>query len=296
MNNVLEINNLSKNFGNIRAVNNLSLEVNSGDIYGILGPNGSGKTTTLGIILGVIRASKGSYTWFGKKADSQNRKKIGSILETPNFYPYLSAYKNLQITADIKGVSYNEIESALKTVNLLDRKSDPVSDYSLGMKQRLALAGALLGEPEVLVLDEPTNGLDPQGIADVRGIIQKTAKDGKTIIIASHILDEVEKICTHVAVIKKGNLLSAGSIQKVLNKEEKIDISSEKPDELENIFKDYKGVKNITRNRDIITLSVDDTVMPAEINKFLFERGIILTHLSVSHKSLESLFLELTAE
>ncbi|MBC7474435.1 MAG: ATP-binding cassette domain-containing protein, partial [Candidatus Sericytochromatia bacterium] len=198
--NILEINNLSKNYGKLKAVNSLSLTVQKGNIYGLLGPNGSGKTTTLGIVLGVINSSSGDFRWFNSDEKTKSRKKIGAILETPNFYTYLSAYKNLQIVADIKGVDYQRIDTVLKTVNLFERKKDNFAGYSLGMKQRLALASALLSDPDVLVLDEPTNGLDPQGIADIREIIQKTAREGKTIIIASHILDEIEKVCTHVAV------------------------------------------------------------------------------------------------
>ncbi len=296
MSNILEINNLSKRYGKIQAVNNLSLTVEPGNIYGILGPNGSGKTTTLGIILGVIRANSGNFKWFGENPRPQSRKRIGAILETPNFYTYLSAYKNLKIVADIKEIGYDRIEPVLKLVNLYERRNDPMSNYSLGMKQRLALASSLVADPEVLVLDEPTNGLDPQGIADVREVIQKTAKEGKTIIIASHILDEIEKICTHVAVIKKGNLLASGNIHDVLSKDDKIEVAADDLNMLENILKDFKGVKNIVRAGKKVVLSVDSSVEPTELNQFLFENKIILSHLSVSRKSLESTFLELTAE
>lgn len=293
---ILEINNLYKRYGRIQAVNNLSLQVEPGNIYGILGPNGSGKTTTLGIILGVINANKGNFSWFGEKPNAKSRKRIGAILEAPNFYTYLSAIKNLQIVADIKEVSYDSIEPVLKMVNLFERRNDPMSNYSLGMKQRLALASSLLADPEVLVLDEPTNGLDPQGIADVREVIQKTAKQGKTIILASHILDEVEKICTHVAVIKKGNLLASGIIQNVLSKEDKIELAADDLNKLENVLEGYSGIKNISREGNKVIISITDSVSAAGLNKYLFEKGIILSHLSVSRKSLESTFLELTAE
>jgi ABC-type multidrug transport system ATPase subunit len=201
---VLEINNLSKNYGRIKAVDQASFSVEKGQVFGILGPNGSGKTTTLGIILDVIQPSEGSYQWFEEPNSHQQRKKIGSILETPNFYPYLSAVNNLKIVADIKGIDYSDIERVLKVTNLVDRKDDKFKTYSLGMKQRMSIASALLGDPEVLVLDEPTNGLDPQGIAEVRNLIIELGNQGKTIILASHLLDEVEKVCTHAAVLKKG--------------------------------------------------------------------------------------------
>jgi ABC-type multidrug transport system ATPase subunit len=293
---ILEINGLSKRYGKIQAVNNLSLKVETGNIYGILGPNGSGKTTTLGIILGVINANQGDFSWFGERKSSGNRKRIGAILETPNFYTYLSAVNNLKIVADIKEVSYDRIDPVLKLVNLYDRRNDPMSNYSLGMKQRLALASSLLADPEVLVLDEPTNGLDPQGIADVREVIQKTAREGKTIIIASHILDEIEKICTHVAVIKKGNLLASGSIQNVLSKEDKIELMAADLNKLESVLSGYNGIKGISREGSKVIISITDTVEPDALNKYLFESGVILSHLSVSRKSLESAFLELTAE
>jgi ABC-2 type transport system ATP-binding protein len=293
---ILEINNLSKRYGRIQAVNNLSLLVETGNIYGILGPNGSGKTTTLGIILGVINPNKGNFSWFGERAGSRSRKRIGAILETPNFYTYLSAVKNLQIVAEIKETGFDRIDDVLKMVNLYERRNDPMSNYSLGMKQRLALASALLADPEVLVLDEPTNGLDPQGIADVREVIQKTARQGKTIILASHILDEVEKICTHVAVIKKGNLLASGNIQNVLAKEDKIELAADDLNKLESVLDGYQGIKHISREGSKVVISVSGSVNSTALNKYLYENGIILSHLSVSRKSLESTFLELTAE
>ena len=294
--NILEIKELNKNYGKIKAVNQLSLNVEQGNIFGLLGPNGSGKTTTLGIILDVIKSSSGNYKWFGSENHVESRKKIGAILETPNFYTYLSAYNNLKIVADIKSVSYSRISNVLKTVNLFERKDDPVSNYSLGMKQRLALASALLSDPEVLVLDEPTNGLDPQGIADIREIIQKTAQEGKTIIIASHILDEIEKICTHVAVIKKGNLLASGNIQNVLSRDDIIELSSSNLELLENSLNNYPGIKKISRVGNKIRISIDQNVAAEEINRFLFNQEIVLSHLSIIRKSLEETFLELTAD
>lgn len=246
--------------------------------------------------MGVINQNSGTFNWFEQAPSAKLRKKIGAILETPNFYLYLSAYKNLEVVADIKNIPNVNIDSVLKTVNLFERKNDPVSTYSLGMKQRLALASALLGDPEVLVLDEPTNGLDPQGIADIREIIKKIANEGKTIIIASHILDEIEKICNHVAVIKNGVLITAGHIKEVLSKNDIMELSSNDLDKLESAIRDFPGIKDIIKEKDKIKLSVDENVKPENINKFLYEKGIILSHLYVSKKSLESIFLELVAE
>ena len=216
--NVLQIQNLTKNYGAITAVNQLSLSIKSGEIYGLLGPNGSGKTTTLGMILGIIEPDSGTYNWFdGKDKEDDSRKRIGTLLETPNFYPYMNAMKNLEIVAHIKKAKDVPYQELLELVNLYHRRTHPFKNYSLGMKQRLAIAAAMIGNPDVLIFDEPTNGLDPQGIAEVRHTINKIAKQGKTIIMASHILDEVEKICSHVAIIKNGNLLATGTVGSIIS-------------------------------------------------------------------------------
>ncbi len=213
---VLEINNITKHYKTVTALNNVSFSVPEGSVYGILGPNGSGKTTLLGIILDILKPSSGSFTLLGKPADAEVRKQVGTLLETPNFYHYLSGERNLRVAAHIKGKGFNEIDNVLQKVNLYQRKLSKFNTYSLGMKQRLAIASCLLGDPQVLIFDEPTNGLDPNGIAEIRELIQRLAQEGKTIIMASHLLDEVEKVCTHVAIIKNGNLLTAGSVDEVL--------------------------------------------------------------------------------
>ena len=229
---VLEIKNLTKNFGSFKAVNNLSLTVEKGNVFGILGPNGSGKTTTLGMVLDVLNPSEGSYSWYGDSQRTNNRKKIGSILEHPIFYPELSGYKNLEISSLIKGIDESRIEEVLTRVDLIKRKDSPFSSYSLGMKQRLALAAALLSNPEVLVLDEPTNGLDPEGIRQMRELIISIAKEGKTIIISSHILDEIQKMCTHYAILKDGKLLKQGAIGDILSSKNQFLLDSNSNEEL----------------------------------------------------------------
>ena len=225
---ILNINGLSKSYGKVKALNNLNLQINQGEIFGILGPNGSGKTTTLGILLSVLNADSGSFSWNGQQPSKYDRKKIGSLLETPNFYPYLTAKQNLSIVCKIKEVNESEVDRVLSIGDLTNRANSKFKTFSLGMKQRLAIASALLGDPNILVLDEPTNGLDPQGIAEIRGIIIDLAAAGKTIIMASHILDEVEKVCTHVAVLKLGNLLTTGPIQTVLNNQAQVFVVSDK--------------------------------------------------------------------
>ena len=224
---VLTIKNLSKSYGKIQALQDLSLEINEGEVYGILGPNGSGKTTTLGIILGILSADSGSYTWFDGKYGAGHRKRIGAILETPNFYPYKTAEDNLSIISHIKGVKTDNYDELLELVNLAHRKKSAFRTYSLGMKQRLAIEATMIGDPDVIIFDEPTNGLDPQGIAEVRQTLTKIADSGKTVIMASHILDEVEKICSHVAIIKNGHLLATGSVGSILSDDITVELQSE---------------------------------------------------------------------
>lgn len=293
MREILSINNLSKSYGKVHAVQQVSLTINQGEIYGVLGPNGSGKTTTLGMILDVLKADSGSFSWFGKAPDKSIRKKIGSLIETPNFYPYLSARQNLGIACQIKQVPESEIERVLGIVNLTERANSKFKTYSLGMKQRLALASALLGNPDVLVLDEPTNGLDPQGIAEVRTIIKDLVSQGKTIIMASHILDEVEKICSHVAVLKSGKLLTYGPIQAVLNKQEQVYVAANDMGLLKVVLGQIDGVSSIKESSNKIYLMLAQGKDSAYLNKALFEKGIVVNELGVQKPDLEANFLEL---
>lgn len=271
-------------------------------IYGILGPNGSGKTTTLGMLLGVINANSGSFSWFGNGTKDENRKRIGSLLETPNFYPYLSAEQNLEITAKIKGVesAHTEIERVLKMVDLYDRKSSKFSTFSLGMKQRLAIASALIGSPEVLVLDEPTNGLDPKGIAEIRDLIIEIGNKGKTIIIASHILDEIEKVCTHCAILKNGKLLRTGTINEIIGNQENTLIKIRATDykELEKIIENDAEISiyNKDAEHSSLIISVSKNKTPEQINRYFFDKGVVLSELIVYNESLENQFLNIIKE
>ena len=296
MTNILTIDRLVKHYGKIKAVNNLSLEVNEGSVYGLLGPNGSGKTTTLGIILDVIKKKSGDYSWFGKPSSNASRKKIGAILEVPAFYPYLSARRNLMITAKIKGAGFKNIDNVLRNVGLFDRADDPFRTYSLGMKQRLSIGAALLSDPPVLILDEPTNGLDPQGIAEIRKLILQVSKQGKTILLASHILDEVQKVCSHFAVLKKGTKIYTGSVDEAINGNKSIEISSRDLNELSAAVKEFRPLATLEQEKELLNLQLNNEADAHELNTFLIERGIVLTHLAIRKSSLEQKFLDILEE
>jgi ABC-type multidrug transport system ATPase subunit len=293
---VLAINKLVKNYGKIKAVNQLSLDVEEGMVYGLLGPNGSGKTTTLGVILDVLKKTSGDYSWFGKPAHREARKKIGAILEVPAFYPYLSARKNLNIIARIKGKGKERIDEVLTQVGLFDRADDPFRTFSLGMKQRLAIGGALLTDPQVLILDEPTNGLDPQGIAEIRNLILHVANQGKTILLASHILDEVQKVCTHFAVLKKGAKVYAGSVDEALNADKSVEIASPDMEKLQEVVSEFRDFKMLDSGKKLLTLRLNGNSTTYDLSAFLIEKGIVVTHLAEKKGSLEQKFLKILEE
>lgn len=301
MHSVLSIKNISKSYGPVRALNDVSFEVPKGSVFGILGPNGSGKTTLLGIIMDILRASGGTFLWNGQPGSNEIRKQIGTLLETPNFYHYLSGEKNLQIAAAIKERGEEDIPKVLHKVNLFERRRSKFSTYSLGMKQRLAIASTLLGNPDILVFDEPTNGLDPAGIAEIRELMKELNRQGKTIIMASHILDEVEKVCTHVAIIQKGVLKTVGTVHDVLHSthEDKVattevEVSADNLQALGNMLKQMPGVLNVTGTDNGLSVECETYITPSSINKFCFEKGIVLSQLTVKRKSLEKRFLEIT--
>lgn len=292
---VLSIQHISKHYGTINALSDVSFDVPKGSIFGILGPNGSGKTTLLGIVTDILRQDSGQFTLFGEPPSPEARKQSGVLLETPNFYPYLSAHRNLAITAAIKGIARDQIDAVLKRVDLYERRNSKFSTFSLGMKQRLAIAGALLGQPSMLILDEPTNGLDPNGIAEIRQLIRGLADEGKTIIMASHLLDEVEKVCTHVAIIKMGHLLATGSVAEVLADSDTVSVAAADLDALHVLLPALPGFVSAARQDGRIVLSVNlETQSLADINRFCYENGITLNHLTLHKKSLESKFLEIT--
>ena len=294
--NTLEINGLSKKFGKLEAVKNLHLSVATGQVYGILGPNGSGKTTTLGMILDVVAPTSGSYQWFEGMPGIAARKKIGAILETPCFYPYLTAVQNLRITAHIKECSFDRIEPVLRQVGLFERKDDKFKAYSLGMKQRLSIAAALLADPPVLILDEPTNGLDPQGIAEIRQLIRDIAGRGKTIIMASHLLDEVQKVCTHFCVLRQGVKLHEGSVQEILGETNQVEVAADDLARLQACLADYEGMAAMHTENNHLLVTLKEGYTAREVNGWCFEHGLVLKKLLTRTNSLEQEFLKILKE
>lgn len=293
METILKVRKLSKRYGKIRAVNELSLEVQRGQVFGILGPNGSGKSTTLGMVLDLVKPDQGDFEWFGKEPSKESRKRIGAVIETPNFFPYLSARQNLQIVAQIKEIDPADIDRVLKTVSLYERSSSKFRTFSFGMKQRLAVASALLGNPEVLILDEPTNGLDPEGIAQIREIVLLVASQGITIILASHLLDEVQKICNYVAVLRKGDILYTGDVSTVLAVSDCIELQSPDHEGLKAAIAGHPMFKSLVVSENKLLVYFTSDVAPQDVNQFLQQKGILLSHLSERKRSLEQHFLEL---
>jgi ABC-2 type transport system ATP-binding protein len=293
---ILTISDLKKSYGRIQALKGVSFEVPEGSVFGVLGPNGSGKTTLLSIILDVLNADSGSYNWFGKPASPSLRKEIGSLLETPNFYHYLSAVRNLKVTNSISGRGDAAgIDTVLQKVKLYERRTSKFSSFSLGMKQRLAIAGALLGDPKILVLDEPTNGLDPVGIMEIRELIIELSKKGHTIIMASHLLDEVEKVCTHVAILKTGTLITSGRVHDVLADEDVVEMSAASIQQLKEAVQGFNGITTITSSENFVHIYLPkDTAKLDEINSYCFSKGVTLSHLTLKRKRLEERFFELT--
>jgi ABC-2 type transport system ATP-binding protein len=292
---VVSTDGLTKFYGRIRAVDHLNFSIPEGSVFGILGPNGSGKTTTLGMLLDVINPTAGTYKWFGNPPDKKNRQKIGSILETPAFYPYLSAVDNLKIIAEIKESGHDNINEVLKLTGIYDRRHSAFRTFSLGMKQRLALSAAMLSNPVVLILDEPTNGLDPKGIAEIRELILRIAAEGKTIILASHLLDEVQKVCTHFSVLDKGHLVYTGLVNES-REEQYIEISAEEMQVLIEALKTFPGNKAVDEKGSVVVMTIPGNVLVSEVSRYLFEKGIYPTHLVSQKKSLEAQFLEILKE
>ena len=295
METILTIENLTKKFGKLTAVDNLSFSIEKGNVYGILGPNGSGKSTTLGIVLNVVNKTSGNFSWFGGDVSTHNAlKKVGAIIERPNFYPYMTAKQNLELVCKIKGVATTQVQKTLDTVGLLERQDDTFKGFSLGMKQRLAIASALLNSPEILILDEPTNGLDPQGIHQIRGIIQKIAKQGTTILLASHLLDEVEKVCTHVVVLSKGKSLYVGRVEQMNASFGFVTLQCSDMPGLKKVLEESTSFENIKQDAAYLVANLTQEMDAAKLNAFLFEKGITLSHLVQRKESLEEKFLALT--
>jgi ABC-2 type transport system ATP-binding protein len=292
---ILSVKDIHKTYGKVQALKGVSFDVPKGSVFGILGPNGSGKTTLLGLVTNILFPTKGSYTLFGEEPTAAHRRMMGTFLETPNFYHYLDAVQNLRIAAAIKGRGHDDIDRVIEMVSLTQRKTSRFSTYSLGMKQRLAIASCLLGDPDVLILDEPTNGLDPVGIAEVRELIKQLRQQGKTIIMASHMLDEVEKVCTHVAILKRGDLIVSGKVDEILAHDEIVEIGSDNLELLVSAAAQVPGCKRATISEGLVQLYfATGTSQLSAINQYFFSQQIVLNHLQLKKKSLESKFFELT--
>lgn len=293
---VLEIRNLSKSYGQLKAVDELNLSVSGGEVWGVLGPNGSGKTTTLGILLDIVKPDSGSFSWFGSEEGAAARKRIGSLLESPVFYAHLSVINNMKIVADIKQAGYDTLEELLKQVGLWERRNSKFKTLSLGMKQRLGIAAALVGDPEVLVLDEPTNGLDPKGIAEIRSLVKEIASKGITIILASHLLDEVQKICSHVVVLSKGKVLGIGEVSKVLASSPALELSAKDQGLLKKELEASGRFSEIVEEKGMLVARMKEYHSSEKINRELVSKGIFLTHLAERKQSLEKYFLDLITQ
>ncbi|PRX54099.1 ABC transporter ATP-binding protein [Flagellimonas meridianipacifica] len=295
MSTILTVNNLTKKFGYLTAVKNLSFSIEKGNVYGILGPNGSGKSTTLGIILNVVNRTSGDFSWFdGQTSTHDALKKVGAIIERPNFYPYMTAIQNLKLVCKIKEVSEDKIQEKLQLVGLWERRNSKFKTYSLGMKQRLAIASALLNDPEILILDEPTNGLDPQGIHQIREIIKKIANQGTTILLASHLLDEVEKVCSHVVILRKGEKLYSGPVDEMLASHGFFELRTSDMDKLKDILDKHASFGKINQENGTLTAYLKQEMNAEALNKLLFDEGMVLSHLVKRKESLEEQFLALT--
>ena len=296
METILKISNLNKIFNkHLHAVKNVSFEIKKGNVYGILGPNGSGKSTTLGIVLNVVNKTSGDFEWFGGKVATHDAlKKVGAIIERPNFYPYMTAKENLELVCKIKGTPFSKVDEKLELVGLLERKNDKFRTYSLGMKQRLAIASALLNDPEILILDEPTNGLDPQGIRQIRDIIKVIASQGTTILLASHLLDEVEKVCSHVVVLRKGEMLYQGTVHNMIENNSFFELKSNDILQLKTVLDEQSFVENTIEEDGKLMVYLKQDIAAQDLNSYLFEQNIVLEHLVKRKNSLEEQFLELT--
>jgi ABC-type multidrug transport system ATPase subunit len=292
--NVLEVHGLTKRYGKKLAVEDLTFSVQQGQIFGFLGPNGSGKTTTLGMIFGVIHPTGGDLSLFGRtNRQALADRRLGGTLEQPNLYPFLTGQENLHVVAAIKGLGDECIEPALREVNLFEAASREAKTYSLGMKQRLALAAAMLGDPEFLILDEPTNGLDPEGMREIRELILRLARSGRTILISTHLLDEVEKMCTHVAIINHGRLQRIGAVAELTGSSSCLRLSADSALPLFEAVSQYEFARNVRAKDGSVFLELIGGT-PSLLNRHLVARGIYVDELTSQRLTLEQAFFAAT--
>jgi ABC-type multidrug transport system ATPase subunit len=291
---VIETRALTKRYGDwIVAVDDLDLGVRRGEVYGFLGPNGAGKTTTLRMLLGLVRPTSGQVAVLGVPPGApQGLARIGAMVEAPAFYPYLSGRDNLLVLARYSGVGDERVEAVLDEVRLLDRAADRSATYSQGMKQRLGVAAALLKDPELLILDEPTNGLDPAGMAEMRDFIRSLGKGGRTVMLSSHLMGEVEQVTDRVGVIRDGSLVAEGTVEELRGRAG-LRVRAEPRAEAARLIRALPDVDEVASVDGLLDVTVDTSLAPA-INRLLVEADIAVSELYVQQDSLEHVFLELT--
>ncbi len=297
----IQASDLTKRYGtsgakSVLAVDRISFAVEEGQVFGFLGPNGSGKTTTIGMLVGTIKPTGGSFNLFGAsdpKGLMVARARLGATLETPNFYPYMSGRDNLCVAAAVKGVGRPRIDECLELVGLSDRAKHRFKTYSLGMKQRLALAATMLNDPELIILDEPANGLDPQGIREIREVIRVLANRGKTIFLSSHLLTEVERTCSHVSIIRQGRIVACGAVAEVVGEGGAMLLRAEDTEALAGAMRAYPETTSVRRTDEgiVAALNADDVT---SVTRYLAGQGIYLTYLAPYRLSLEEVFIDLT--
>jgi ABC-2 type transport system ATP-binding protein len=296
--NILVTRGLTKRFGNnkksITAVDNLDLEVHRGEVFGFLGPNGSGKTTTIGMLLGLIWPTSGSIEFFGdeKSKPAKLLRKVGVVMDTPSFFPYLSGLNNLRYFAIITNCAgRGDIDKAIEMAGLNERAKDKVRTYSMGMKQRLSVALALMHDPELVILDEPTNGLDPAGIIEFRETIRRLHGNGKTVFLSSHLLSEVEKVCSHVALINRGRILATGSVEELLGRTKAIWLKVSDADGAVRLLESVEWIKSVKKKETGLVVAEAEEERAYEINELLISNGIHVNETKISEGSLEDFFL-----
>lgn len=295
--NAIETIELTKRYGKRLAVDRLNLTVGKGEVFGFLGPNGAGKTTTIAMLLGLVRPTKGQAIVLGHDVQREPAKalrRVGAMIEAPAFYPYLSGADNLRVLARAGGIPAERVGQVLATVELSDRARDKVATYSQGMKQRLAIAAALLPDPELIMLDEPTNGLDPAGTVEIRNLIRELAAGGRTILLCSHLLYEVEQLCSRVAILKEGKLIASGDVATLLRRGQGVRLRVQgDPGPAVSLLRTLSWVNSVTVQGDAILIDApaDRT---AEINALLIRADIVVAEIGASHSSLEEFFLTVT--
>ncbi len=293
---VIEAEHLGKQYGTVRAVKDVTFTVRRRDVFGFLGPNGSGKSTTISMMLGLVAPTAGRIDLFGYGAErrSEALTRVGAIIESPTFYPYLSGRDNLRVLAKARpGVTNQQITEVLDLIGLGDAGSKRYKNYSLGMKQRLGIGATLLHDPELLVLDEPTNGLDPAGMLEVRHLIQRLAANGKTIFLSSHLLSEVEQVCNRVAILSKGEIMAEGSIAELSKRGHAVMVRAGNSDQAAEVLRTVNGVTKIERDGEFLVVSAPENVTP-EINVALVQAGVPVFELRPAGNSLEQVFLQVT--